>query len=142
MENKIYFIGKSNDFTLAQRLYDMVVDDLSINLSVAVVEKSVEVKDRFDAAVYDFGADISETVADKTYTYSIGKSDADICGFNLQKRELSKSIDLFSNNFMGRVNIPVNSQFSEASVLYCVAGFVAADVSLPKILKIINSKIS
>jgi len=142
MENRIYFLGESKDFTLAQKLYDLVAKDLDTKLSVAVVEQNFELKEKFDAAVYSFGTDINENIADKTYTYSVGQSNADICGFNFQKRELSRSIDIFSQSFMGRVNIPVNSDFSEQSVLYCVSGFVAAGHALPQVLKVVNSKIS
>lgn len=140
MENRIYFLGKSNDFALAEKLYTLVCEDLAVNLKVAVAQKGYKAEDSYDVVAYEFGEDVSRE--EKVYTYSIGQSNADICGFNFQKRERSRSLDLFSLNFMGRVNIPLDSEFTEASVLYCAAGFTAAGNPLPEVLKAINLKIS
>lgn len=141
MENKIYFLGNSKDFILAKKLYEQVSDDLEVKLSVAVLESGYNLDTKYDAIACEFSQK-PEVLGEKVYTYSVGQSNADICGFNFQKREFSRSVDLFSSSFMGRVNIPVNSEFTEKSVIYCVSGFVAAGVSLPQILKVINSKIS
>lgn len=140
MENKVYFLGKSGDFALAEELYNLVCEQLSVNAEVAVLEKGAEEPQGFDSVVCEFG-DKRDSSA-KVFTYSIGQSNADVCGFNFQKREKSRSLDLFSQNFMGRVNLPLDSKFSEASVIYAVAGLVAAGCQLTQILKAINSKIS
>lgn len=139
MENKIYFLDKSKDFELAGKLYELVCGEFTVKSKIAVFDKSCE-DVNFDVYVCEYGADTS--TFSEAYTYSIGQSDADICGFNFQKREKSKSLDLFSSSFMGRVNLPLDSQFTEISVLYCVAGFVAAGIPLPQVLKVINSKLS
>ncbi len=140
MENKIYFLGESKDFTLADKLYNLVCGDLAVKVKVAVLSKGSTASDGFDVVVAEFGDDVKTSA--KICTYSVGQSNADICGFNFQKREKSRSLDLFSMSFMGRVNLPLESQFTEASVLYCVAGLVAAGNPLPQVLKVINSKIS
>ena len=140
MENKVYFLGKSEDFALAEELYNLVSEQLSINSEVAVLEKGTEEPEGFDTVVCEFGDAKSSSA--KLCTYSIGQSNADVCGFNFMKREKSRSLDIFSQSFMGRVNLPLDSKFSEASVLYVVAGFVAAGCPLTQILKVINSKIS
>lgn len=140
MENRIYFLDKSKDFELANKLYDLVHSEFPVNNKIAVFGKSCESKENFDVFVCELGADTDEF--SKVFTYSIGQSNADICGFNFMKREMSKSLDLFSGSFMGRVNLPLNSQFTEISVLYCTAGLVAAGIPLPQVLKAINSKIS
>lgn len=140
MENKIYFLGETKDFYLAQQLYDLVREDFDINARVAVLQKGCEAPCDIDVVVCEFGEDVKTSA--KICTYSVGQSNADICGFNFMKREKSRSLDLFSMSFMGRVNLPVESQFSEASVLYCAAGLVAAGNALPKVLKAINAKIS
>lgn len=140
MENKIYFLDKSKDFELACKLYELICGELTVNSKIAVFGKSCEDYVNFDVYVCEYGADTS--AFSEAYTYSIGQSDADICGFNFQKREKSKSLDLFSSSFMGRVNLPLDSEFTETSVLYCAAGFVAAGIPLPQVLKVINSKLS
>ncbi len=140
MENTIYFLDKSKDFELAHKLYDLVCGEFTINRKIAVFGKSCESKESYDVFVCEFGADTS--TFSEVCTYSIGQSNADICGFNFQKREKSKSLDLFSGSFMGRVNLPLDSPFTEISVLYCAAGFVAAGIPLPQVLKAINSKLS
>lgn len=142
MENKIYFLGNSKDFDLAQRLCNLICKDLSLDKKVAVLGKGVEAKEKYNAVAYEYGTDVSPNIADKTYTYSVGQSNADICGFNFQKREVSRSLELLSGSLMGRVNIPVNSEFTEAAVLYCGAGLLAEGFALTEILKAINSKIS
>lgn len=142
MENKIYFLGKSKDFKLAEQLSLLIKDELKAELEVAVVEKGFAPDRKFDAVAYELNDSIDLSITDKAYTYSKGQSSADICGFNFMKREKSRSLDIFSSSFMGRVNIPVDSQFTEESVLFCVAGFIAAGLALPVVLKAINSKIS
>ena len=139
MENRIYFLEHSKDFELAQKLYDILCEDLPQNCTVAVLSDKAESAEDYDKIVCEFKD--SETLPENAFTYSVGQSNADICGFNFQKRELSTSIDLFSDNFMGRVNISQNSQFTEKSVLLCAAGFVAAGIPLSQVLKVINSKI-
>lgn len=141
MENKIYFLGDSKDFILAEKLFELISDELEVNLRVGVLESGFGTDEKFDAIACELGSQPA-AVSEKVYTYSVGQSNADICGFNFQKRELSRSVDLFSSSFMGRVNIPVNSEFTEKSVIYCASGFVAAGVSLAQVLKAINSKIS
>lgn len=140
MENKIYFLGKSEDFALAEELCGLVCEQISVNTGVAVLEKGVEEPQGFDVIVCGFGEALNTSA--KICTYSIGQSNADVCGFNFQKREKSRSLDIFSQSFMGRVNLPLESKFSQASVLYCAAGLVAAGIPLPQVLKAINSKIS
>lgn len=142
MENKIYFLGNTKDFGLAQKLYTLLCEEFAFKKKVAVLGKDFEVNEKFDAVAVEFGTALKADIADKTYTYSVGQSNADICGFNFQKREISRSLELLSGNFMGRVNIPVNSEFTEASVLYCSAGLIAAGFTLAEILKAINIKIS
>ncbi|MBR3988349.1 MAG: hypothetical protein IKK10_03495 [Clostridia bacterium] len=140
MENRIYFLDKSKDFELAHKLYELVVGEFTINRKIAVFGKSCDSKENFDVFVCEFGADTS--AFSEVCTYSVGQSNADVCGFNFQKREKSKSLDLFCGNSMGRVNLPLDSRFTEISVLYCTAGLVAAGIPLPQILKAINSKLS
>lgn len=140
MEKRIYFYGKSRDFTLAEKLYGLVSDELDVAEKVAVSEKGYYITEEFDIVAVDFSDEGKK--GEKTFTYSVGQSNADICGFNFQKREKSRSLDLFSMSFMGRVNIPLDSEFTEVSVLLCAAGFVAAGSTLPQVLKAINSKIS
>lgn len=142
MKNKIYFLGKSKNFRLAEKLCALVSEELDSGLEVAVLEKGFLPEREFDAVAFELYDSIDSSVAKKTYTYTKGQSSADICGFNFMKREKSRSLDLFCSSFMGRVNLPIDSEFSEESVLYCVAGFVAAGISLPVILKAINSKIN
>ena len=140
MENKVYFLGKSGDFALAEELYNLISEQLSVNAKVAVLEKGVEEPEDFDIIVCEYGELKSSSA--NLLTYSIGQSNADICGFNFMTREKSRSLDLFSQSFMGRVNLPIDSKFSEASVLYAAAGLVAAGCPLTQVLKAINSKIS
>lgn len=140
MKNSIYFLEKAKDFELAQKLYDLVCEELSVNCSVAVLQKDIKTVNGYDKVVCEFDTNIS--LPENSFTYSVGQSDADICGFNFQKREMSKSIDLFSQSFMGRVNIPLESEFTEVSVLLCAAGFVGAGISLSQVLKAINAKLS
>ena len=140
MENKIIFSGKSKDFALAKELYALVSEQFDITTKVAVLEKGTEVPEGYDVIVCEYSEAVKSPA--EICTYSIGQSNADVCGFNFQKREMSRSLDIFSQSFMGRVNIPLESQFSEASVLYCVSGFVAAGCALNQVLKVINSKIS
>jgi len=139
MENRIYFLEHSKDFELAQKLYDILCEDLPINCTVAVSGDKADSAEKYDKIVC--GLNCSEPLPRNAFTYSVGQSNADICGFNFQKRELSTSVDLFSDNFMGRVNIPQSSQYTETSVLLCAAGFVAAGIPLSQVLKAINSKI-
>lgn len=142
MENKIYFLGNTNDFKLAEKLYDLLCEEFAFEKKVAVLGKDIETDEIFDAVAVEFSTDIKRSVASKVLTYSVGQSNADICGFNFQKREKSRSLELLSGSLMGRVNIPVNSEFTESSVLYCGAGLVAAGISLKDAIKAINSKIS
>lgn len=142
MKEKISFFGASKDFLLARKLYEDVSSVVDANLSTAVAEKESDVVGDFDALVCKFGTDIEETPKLKIYTYSIGQSNADICGLNFQKREQSRSLELLSGSFMGRVNIPVSSEYTEAAVLYCAAGLMASGVPVPEIIKAINLKIS
>lgn len=142
MEKKIYFLGESEDFVLAQKLFGLVKNDLKPELKVAVAEKEPDSREAFDVVVYPYGTTMDKSITAKTLTYSLGQSNADICGFNFQKREKSRSLDIFSQSFMGRVNIPLSSEFTEASVLYCVAGLVGAGAPLLQILKTINESIS
>lgn len=142
MKNKIYFLGNTKDFKLAENLFELLCEDFDSDKKVAVFGEVIETDETFDAVATELGASVSESVAEKVCTYSVGQSNADICGFNFQKRETSRSLELLSGSFMGRVNIPVDSKFTEASVLYCSAGFVAAGIPLSQVIKAINAKIS
>ncbi len=142
MENKIYFLGNTKDFKLAENLFELLREDFTFDKKVAVFGKKIETADTFDVVAVELGAKVSDTLAGKVVTYSSGQSNADVCGFNFQKREKSRSLELLSGSFMGRVNIPVSSELTEVAVLYCGAGLVAAGISLYDALKAINSKIS
>lgn len=141
MKNKICFLGNTKDFKLAEKLFGLLSEEFTFDKKVAVSGKNIETSEKFDAVACEFGTE-AKFSAEKTFTYSVGQSDADICGFNFQKREKSRSLELLSGSFMGRVNISVNSEFTEISVLYCGAGLVAAGFPLPDVIKAINSKIS
>ena len=142
MKEKISFSGKSKDFLLARKLCEVVSPFVDINHSTVVAENISDIVGDFDSLVCRFGTDINGVSASKIFTYSVGQSNADICGLNFQKREQSRSLELLSGSFMGRVNIPVSSEYTETSVLYCAAGLMASGVSVPEIIKAINSKIS
>lgn len=141
MENKIIFLGKSKDFELADKLCRIVEKGFDIKKKVAVSEKGFEICGDFDAVSYEYTDSINKDF-DKVYTYSVGQSNADICGFNFQKREHSRSLDIFCQSYMGRVNIPISSSFTEEAVLYCVAGLIAADIPLIKALNAINAQMN
>ena len=143
MDKKIYFSGNSNDFKLAEKLCDVLAKDLEPAKTVVVLGKGGGVDKALtpEAVVYEFGTIVETDDNVKRYTYSAGQSNADICGLNFQKREMSRSLELLSGSFMGRVNIPVNSEYTQQAVLYCAAGFMAAEVNMRDLLKVINDKI-
>ncbi len=141
MENKIYFSGNHKDSKLADKLCRLCMEELDINkITVVLTEGEETLADNVEAVAVEFGKPIPEGL--NALTYSIGQSNADICGFNFQKREFSRSLELLSGSFMGRVNIPINSEFSEKSVIYCAAGLIAAGVPVKTVIKLINEKIS
>lgn len=141
MDKKICFTGDKKDVKLAEKLCVLCCEDIDIQKNVYVaVGSGVALADDADAVAVEFGAGICSNA--ETYTYSVGQSNADICGFNFQKRELSRSLELLSGSFMGRVNIPVDSEFTEESVIYCAAGLLAAGIPMAEVLRLINAKVS
>lgn len=141
MENKIYFSGTKKDTKLADKLCRLCSEELDIDaVTVVLTDCEETIIENAEAVAVEFGKTAPEGFS--TVTYSVGQSNADICGFNFQKRERSRSLELLSGSFMGRVNIPVDSEFSEKSVIYCAAGLMAAGVPINMVLKLINEKIS
>ena len=141
MENKIYFSGNQKDTKLADKLCRLCAEELDINkVTVVLTEGEETLAQNVEVVALEHGKTAPEGLS--AITYSVGQSNADLCGFNFQKREFSRSLELLSGSFMGRVNIPVDSEFSEKSVIYCAAGLMAADVPLKMVIKLINEKIS
>ncbi len=141
MENKIYFSKNQKDTKLADKLCRLCAEELDINkVAVVLTEGEEAFAENAEAVALEYGKTAPEGLS--VITYSIGQSNADLCGFNFQKREFSRSLELLSGSFMGRVNIPVDSEYSEKSVIYCAAGLMAAEVPLKTVIKLINEKIS
>ena len=143
MENKVYFLQDTKDMKLAEKLCLLCTESMTFEKSVAVSEIGNALGDGdFDVAVVEYGFE-DKTKANKAQvTYSKGQSMADVCGLNFQKREHSRSLEILCGSFMGRVNIPIDSEYTELSVLYCAAGLFAAGVPMRDVLKAINEKIS
>lgn len=144
MENKIYFLEEKQDIKLAEKLCTLCCEGLKLPKNAFVLSRggTAHSDGKFDAVAVELGLEDKAQVGNEIITYSVGQSDADICALNFQKREHSRSLELLSGSFMGRVNIPSESQYTELSVLYCAAGLYAAGVPMKDVLKIINSKIS
>ena len=144
MENKIYFLEEKQDIKLAEKLCALCVEGIELPKNAFVLSQGDKAYSdgKFDAVAVELGLEDKVQAGNEIYTYSVGQSNADICAHNFQKREHSRSLELLCGSFMGRVNIPVNSKYTELSVLYCAAGLFAAGIPIKDVLKIINSKIS
>lgn len=144
MENKIYFLEEKKDIKLAEKLCELCCEGIKLPKNALVLGRggTAYSDGKFDAAAVELGFEDKAQVGEEICTYSVGQSNADICALNFQKREFSRSLEILSGSFMGRVNIPVKSEYTELSVLYCAAGLFAAGVPMQEVLKIINQKIS
>ncbi|MBQ2825336.1 MAG: hypothetical protein IJF19_03580 [Clostridia bacterium] len=143
MEKKVYFIQNTKDLKLAEKFCSLCCDTMTLDKAVAVSEKGKAFSDDgYDVIAVELGCEDKTKAKEKQVTYSIGQSMADVCGLNFQKREHSRSLEILCGSFMGRVNIPKNSEYTELSVLYCATGLFAAGVPMQEVLKIINQKIS
>lgn len=140
MQNFILYSGKSKDVKLAQKLSELCVQEIEVKQTVEVFDSS---KDKFAASENKILVPYcgGEAQAENTVTYSVNSDKGDICGLNFQERETSKSLEILSGSFMGRVNIPTGSEFTRESVLICAAAFFAAGKNLREILQVINRNI-
>lgn len=143
MEKKVYFIQDTKDMKLAEKLCLLCGDTMTLDKTVALSEKGkASDEDGFDVTVVEYGFEDKTKSKESQVTYSEGQSMADVCGFNFQKRQHSRSLEILCGSFMGRVNIPIDSEYTELSVLYCATGLFAAGVPMQEVLRIINQKIS
>lgn len=144
MENKVYFLDEDKDIKLAEKLCTLCSWGLDLPKNAFVLKRGGTAfsDGKFDAVAVELGFEDKAQVGDEVITYSVGQSNADICALNFQKREVSRSLELLCGSFMGRVNIPLKSEYTEISVLYCAAGLFAAGIEMKDVLRLINEKIS
>jgi hypothetical protein len=142
MEKKVYFSNDDKDIKLAEKLCTLCSEGLDLPKSSCVLKRgSKDLSDGYDAVAVELGFEDKVQSAEKVFTYSVGQSNADICALNFQKREFSRSLELLCGSVMGRVNIPLESQYTELSVLYCASGLYASGVDMKDVLKLINENI-
>lgn len=144
MEKKVYFLQETKDIKLAEKLCVLCSQGVTLRKDAFVLEKGTTAYSdgKFDAAAVELGFEDKAQVGEEIITYSVGQSSADICALNFQKRQHSRSLEILCGSFMGRVNIPIDSEYTELSVLYCAAGLFAAGMPMQEVLRIINQQIS